>query len=338
MSFVLLTLPQVSLRSNGTCEVGSLAVECISSNTNLADAKTDTNSSEVTLGFHLGSHSLELKPGSLVKLVISQDGQRAYTFEPANEKSGVVHLIIPPPTEDAPHVAQDIETFDHLLTQYTDLSWTFDLPEIRSVPPPLPARTGYSPQPGAHDHQTNIKANVEQAKPVEDSDLRGHLVLMDESNGDILGELPTSLHLTEDPALPNHAQASDAVVLEMQPEMYDACTGAVQAGMIGEDLREAREVIVRAVPPEEQDWLMKSATLVRYAKACLAKPLLTGLNTAKPSQALPHSCSMESPLRRTTTSHIRVPANPSRALLVLYPPVHRPLQPRLRLCSLVHMP
>ena len=42
-----------------------------------------------------------------------------------------------------------------------------------------------------------------------------------------------------------------------------ACTGAVALGEIGEELRDAREVIARAVPKEEQDWVMKSATLVR---------------------------------------------------------------------------
>lgn len=262
MSFTLLTLPEVSLRSEGLSETGLLAVECVSDTSPPPDAKE--SGSALTLGFRLSSHYLKLPQSSPIKLVISRNGQRAYSFEPAGEKTGEVQLVIPPPTEDAPHIAQDIETFDHLLTQYTELSWTFDSPDLRSTPPPLPARSGHTTQPDGHVHQTNIKTNVEQAQPVEDPDLRGHLVLMDESNGDIVGELPGSLHLTEDPSLPKDTNGSDAVVLEMQPAMYDAYTGATKAGMVGDELRNAREVIVRAVPPEEQDLLMKSATVIRY--------------------------------------------------------------------------
>ena len=54
------------------------------------------------------------------------------------------------------------------------------------------------------------------------------------------------------------------VVLEMHPDMYDACTGVKAFGAEGDDLLETREVFVTAVPPEEQDWLMKGASLIRF--------------------------------------------------------------------------
>lgn len=271
MSFTLLTLPHVTLRTSSTFDEGSLTLECVPSSENDAKAK-QTETASMTLAFHVGQHTSRLNPGSPVKLVISQNGQRVYSFDDAlaetnheTKRGSTVHLVIPPPTEDAPHVADDIETFDHLLTQYAELAWSYESP--KTAPPPLPARPGHAatPQPTTHEHQLNIKANVEDAKPVDDPALRGRLVLMDEANGDIVGELPNSLHFHEDPALPKDATASDAVVLEMQPEMYDACTGVKDLAAEGEELREAREVIVRAVPPEDQDWLMKGATLIRCA-------------------------------------------------------------------------
>lgn len=267
MSFTLLTLPQATLRTNTLSETGSLVVECITDGTHAPEGKGDDS---MVLVFRLGSQSHKLEQGSAVKLVISHDGQREYSFDngvaeksDSGKPGSTVHLIIPPPTEDTPHVAEDIETFDHLLTQYAELSWTFASPS--TAPPPLPARSGRSPAPGDGPHQANIKENVDEAKPVADPDLRGRLVLMDEANGDIVGELPKSMDIREDPALPATAQASDAVVLEMQPEMYDACTGVKDMGAEGDELVEAREVIVRAIPPEEHDWLLKGATLVRCA-------------------------------------------------------------------------
>ncbi|EKM56059.1 uncharacterized protein PHACADRAFT_122209 [Phanerochaete carnosa HHB-10118-sp] len=278
MSFTLLTLPQVALRTSSTSQSGQLAVECLSN--------SDGPDTRLALVFHLGSHSLRLGPGTPVKLFIAHNGQRTYAFDPGNAvQSGqekgdsTVHLVIPPPTEDAPHLAHDIEALDHLLMQYTDLSWAHESSTL--APPSLPARPRTpSAQPAHHEHQSNVKDNVEHAKPVADPDLRGRLVLMDESNGDIVGEFPNQLDIREDSTVPNNAAASDPVVLEMQPAMYDACTGAGPVGAISDDLLEAREVIASAVPPEEQDWLMKGATLISQAISGSTSLLVTGITSA----------------------------------------------------------
>ncbi|GJE87993.1 Senescence domain-containing protein [Phanerochaete sordida] len=277
MSTVLLTIPQVSLRTSSVSETGQLAVELLSTGEG-PDAK-------LALVFHLGPHSVKLDPGSLVKLILSANGQRTYVLASAGgvqghtEKSdSTVRLVVPPPSEDAPHLAQDIETFDHLLTQYTDLSWAFETPP--RTPPPLPARPVTPSVQPPHDHQSNIRDNVEHAKPVADPDLRGHLVLMDESTGDIVGELPNQLNIHEDSTIPSNASASDPVVLEMQPALYDAYTGAGPVGAIGNDLLEARDVIARAVPAEEQDWLMKGATLISQAISGSTSLFVTGVTSA----------------------------------------------------------
>ena len=271
MSFTLLTLPQVSLWDGIVPSEGPLRLEYVPSGDHTSNAKDPD--APGTLVFHVGSQSSRLEPGSPVKLLISSRGQRSYSFDVGgpDKREYTVRLVIPAPTEDIVHVSQDIETLDQLLAQYTDLSWNFE--SAQSLPPPLPPRRSPTPNPQlAHDdHQTNIKDNVEQAKPVRDADLRGRLVLMDEANGDIVGELPGTMVIQEDPALRSGANGSNSVVLEMQPDMYDACTGAKDLGAIGDELREAREVIVRAVSPEEQDWIMKGATLIR----CVSKQVST---------------------------------------------------------------
>lgn len=263
MSFTLLTLPQVSLRAGTSSHDSPLTLEYVPGGDDVSDSKSTY--APGTLLFHVGPHSYGLVPGSSVELVIAHNGQRSYSFDATNseKRNSEVHIVIPAPIQDdPPHIAQDIETFDHVLTQSTTLSWRYESPN--NTPPPLPARSPRpsTPQP-VHHEQANIKVNVEEAKPVGDPNLRGRLVFMDASNGDIVGELPKTMDIHEDPAFTGGANASDAVVLEMQPELYDAYTGAKDLSAVGDELHEAREIIVRAVPPEERDWVLKSATLVR---------------------------------------------------------------------------
>lgn len=264
MSFTLLTIPGVSLSTSTISESGILALEHTSGD---EGATNPEGAARVTLALHLNSHIFNLIPHSPVTLVILPSGERIYTFEAATgekstEKPNSVRITVPPPTEDAQHVAADIETFDQVLTQYADFSWTQRSPEV--VPPPLPARRGQAESAAP----PNIKPNVEEHKPVQDPSLRGRLLLMDETNGDVVGELPETLNITEDPSMPGTAgSGADAVVLEMHPDMFDACTGVRPLGSEGEELLGTREVFVSVVPPEEQDWMMKGASIVRYAQS-----------------------------------------------------------------------
>lgn len=292
MSFTLLTLPGVSFSTSTTSESGNLALECVSDDkVPLKAGETDPS---VALSLHLNSHVFNLVPHRSVILVIASSGERLYTLEVAagTEKDDTLKISIPPPTEDAKHVAADIETFDQILTQYTDFSWSYSTPQASTAAPPtLPARPGEF----MNDESTNIKPNVEEHKPVQDPSLRGKLLLMDEANGDIVGELPEAMHITEDPAMPGKAGAAgdetDPVVLEMHPDMYDACTGVRPLGSEGENLLATREVFVRAVPPEEQDWLMKGATLIRSVQSIMPSLIDAYMYLAN-SQAISSSTSL----------------------------------------------
>lgn len=277
MSFTLLALPNVALSSSNVSEHGTLSLECGPSVNGTTVPGTGIDSS-VALALRLNARAFLVNPGSRINLVISHSGERSYTFEAlrigekgAEKSSSSVKVTVPPPTEDAKHVAEDIETFDQLLAQYADLDWSYATPEKSSVPPPLPARNLQVPSsnPPRDAPHTNIKASVEEHRPVDDASLRGRLVLVDEGNGDVVGELPQTLHITEDPSLPMPGRTGGGtgeaapVVLELDPDVFDACTGARPLGTEGEALLELREVFVHAVPPEEHDWMMKGATLIR---------------------------------------------------------------------------
>ncbi len=262
MSFSLLTLPNVKLTGPRITEQGALWVEW-----------SPQPDNTTLLVLHLNTHASGIRPGSRVALLISPSGEREYTFEEVvildekgSERSkGSVKVVVPPPYEDTKHVAEDIQTFDQVLTQYAELSWSHSIPEPKSpAPPPLPVR---SPQPQilTNEPQANIKENVEENKPVQDSSLRGRLVLMDDANGDIVGELPQTLNIREDSALRSPGRTDNAapVVLELQPEMYDAVTGVQPLGAEGKELLQLREVVVRGIPEEERDWMLKGAAVVR---------------------------------------------------------------------------
>ncbi|KAF7799692.1 hypothetical protein EIP86_010934 [Pleurotus ostreatoroseus] len=283
MSFTLLTLPNVSLLTTTTAENGTLAIECLSDPHIPSDNAPGANwDSGITLAFHLNTSAVVLERGSLVSLLIAPSGQRSYSFQGLvgdgpDKKALLARVTIPPPKTSGGFITRDVETFDSLLAQYAKLSWSYgdpaDLPKLKA-PPPLPPRSRHGSPPQIHP---NIMANVEEARPVADPSLRGRLVLMDDANGEVVGELPQSLNVTEDPALAGKSNAP--VVLELDPDTYDACTGARELGAEGEELSEIREVFARAIPPEEQDWLLKGATFVSQAISGSTSLLLSGITS-----------------------------------------------------------
>jgi len=248
-SYTLLSIANVKLHPS---ETGLLSLECI----NASDSGKEHS---MHLVVQLNEHNFPIDPASPVSLVISDDGERTYTIQPTNGgKQSVreVKLIIPCPTEDESHLIEDIETFDHVLAQYAGFSWRTE---------------DGTPTDPAPSYATAIKTGTH----VSDPSLRGHLVLMDESSGEVIGGVQdklAGLSIKEDPAVSaqdkglNAGQDAGPVVLELPPDIYDAYTGAARVGESeGEEFREAREIFVRSIPVEEQDWMTRSATLISQA-------------------------------------------------------------------------
>ena len=89
----------------------------------------------------------------------------------------------------------------------------------------------------------------------EEEDLRGRFVLMNEDSGEIIGALDPSVRVHEDPSLGEKGREEDPVVVEL-PEDADA---------LGE-LRDL-DVLVRTIPPEDRDWMLKGAVFARHVFA-----------------------------------------------------------------------
>jgi spartin len=85
-----------------------------------------------------------------------------------------------------------------------------------------------------------------------DEDLRGRFVLMNEDDGEIVGTLDRSVRVFEDPSLEESGREKDTLVVEV-PEGAE-----VQDGLLEE------EVLVSTIPPEDRDWMLKTAVFVTY--------------------------------------------------------------------------
>ena len=97
----------------------------------------------------------------------------------------------------------------------------------------------------------------------EEEDLRGRFVLVNEDSGDIVGALDRLVRVHEDPSLGERGHEDDPVVVEL-PE------GGGGGGALDEPVD--IEVIVRAIPPEERDWMLKGAEFVRCVFSSFSLP------------------------------------------------------------------
>jgi spartin len=212
-AFILLNLENAMLKTGNVTYDGILALECVTISVTQAQI-TETPARDVYLVLRIKSFETPLDPSGAVKCSI-QNGFRHYSFLGGGGENVVVTLHEPGAHE--PHVKEDLDTFDSILAQYT---------EFRSPQPHLTSPPG-------------------SEKP---EDLRGHVVLVNEDNGEIVGELDNKLIIQEDPTLDDKSQEKGPVVIEIPEE-----------GQNG-----ARAALVRAIPPGEQDMLIKGASLVRY--------------------------------------------------------------------------
>jgi spartin len=142
--------------------------------------------------------------------------------------------------------ADDIELFRSVLVGYiTNVRVNGEQQQqLQQSAPTLP------PSPSA-------RGVVEGAAPVTagvgaaDEDLRGRFVLMNEDDGEIVGTLDRSVRVFEDPSLARRGHENDTLVVEV-PEGADT-----QDGLLDE------EVLVSLIPPEDRDWVLKTAVFVR---------------------------------------------------------------------------
>ena len=245
-AFLLLSLPRATLeRRKDRPVTDSLFLECVT----IPAAQSPFPDRDVYIVIRLGRLEVPVDPYRRVAASIGHDSH-IYTFF-ATDSDPEFSISIPFPRN--PAASQDLETFNHILTQY--VTGFAEERDGQHVPHHLDRKIdGAPPSVGStndHDH--------------EYEDLRGHLVLINESDGTVLGDLDHEFKITEDPTLTRGLPENAPVVIELPPD-YDAAT-AVRGKIPGEEFTPmtTREAFVRAVPPEEQDTLTNTATLIRWA-------------------------------------------------------------------------
>lgn len=148
---------------------------------------------------------------------LSQDDVYTYTFCAPNLERLTLQVQVP--STDDPVLLEDLESFNGILSQYADVYES-------SSTHPAPLKVG------ATSHL------------IDDESLRGHLVLVNEETGAVVGEFDQPFSVREDPKLGLKGHESDPVVIEVNRD-----------GPL--------ELFAMAVPEDQQDWITRSAKVIR---------------------------------------------------------------------------
>jgi len=213
-----------------------------------------------------------------VEFSVDGNGVRSYRFLGTEIDPSILVLSITPTTNDQ-HILEDLDTFEGILTQYSA--------EVRG-------RTHPS-QPTTATRDGSVFG-----------DLRGQLVLINEDNGEVVGQVDKKFNIREDPRLHEKGRENEPVVIEVpdDDDLHDDGTPL--------------EVFARYVPPGEEDWITKSATVVSHAISATTNLLVTTITNvstsyianSKPGTPAPSaSSSSNTPSRSSPAPSSQKPSN-----------------------------
>lgn len=225
-AFVLLTLPNATLTAFDSTESGALHLACVTVQVPDAEAGRD-----VYLMLRLNGTETPIDPAGTIQRTDTPEF-RIYTFHSTDTYPAERVLRISTAKSNQV-LAEDLETFDSLLAQYAD---------FRATPVSVPTDASVVADKSA-PHAPDVYG-----------DLRGHLVAINEDTGEVIGQFDNSqFSLQEDPKMHERGHENDTVYIEV-PDVRS----------IAEQDATALQMFIRAVPPDQQDWITKSATIVRY--------------------------------------------------------------------------
>jgi spartin len=233
-AFLLLTLENATVTTSTFTQSGTLGLECVSVQIPEASAAVDR---DVYLILRLGSVETPIDPAMVIHRTDGH-GWRKYTFHSTEVDLTQMNVTfsLPADQKSSSVFMEDLETFDSILAQYADLQG-------------LPDSAGQTTD-GVGG--SNV---IGPGFPGGHGDLRGHLVVIDEETGEVVGQFDDSkFNIQEDPKLQQRGHEDDAVIIEI-PD-----TNTVQE----DEGRTPMEMFVRTVPTDQQDLITKSATLIRY--------------------------------------------------------------------------
>ncbi|KAJ3813623.1 hypothetical protein F5876DRAFT_73732 [Lentinula aff. lateritia] len=221
--FVLLNIPNVRIRSQQSSysESGTLTIECIYV-TPEGQAAIDRN---VFLILRINSsNEIPLDPRRMITFTAQVQGAHGqmYVLHGTDSDPEVLELYAPVFDSNDANALQrqeDLDTLQGIFTEYTGLT------EVTS-------------------------AHVSHSMPISTNspDLRGHLVLVNEHSGDIIGEVDQRVTVHEDPDISHLGNGHEhgPVVIEINQD----------------EEGQAIEAFARAIPTGQEDWMTKSARLV----------------------------------------------------------------------------
>ena len=244
---LLLTIDGASLSSTSpiypTIPVGLLSLECVT--IPISEHGADPSEHDLWLVLRIDPSNQPGKvptssPDSGLELalpatqqIIHNPSSNTYTLPLTGPGAiyGDTTLTIVLPTPSDSTLQEDYETLEVIFAQYAVLQ-TITPP---SGPPPTSAAG--TPLPVQHD-----------------GDLKGRLVLVDDENGQVVGELSENIQVHEDEAMrsPPRGHEKDPVVVELRDEKEGGRTG----------------VFVHPITVDESDFLMRTAGLVRSVLPC----------------------------------------------------------------------
>src|SRR6266545_2242655 len=233
-AFLLLTLPDSSLTLLGKTENGSLGLECVTVPNPEAKEQRD-----VYLVLRVNATEVPIDPGRVVTRTDTPIF-RSYTFTGTQLEPADVVLRVKVPDQGVlnPELPDQLEAFDSILEQYvTDFRRPVNRADALSEAPIPPTQSaGLGVTSG-------------------EKDLRGHLVLINEENGEVIGEVQENFRIKEDPALYEAGHQNDPVIIEIPEETTR------------ESDANALEAFAILIPPDQQNWITKSASIVRWVVA-----------------------------------------------------------------------
>ncbi|KAL5528862.1 hypothetical protein ACEPAG_4836 [Sanghuangporus baumii] len=296
--FLLLTLNNVEATLAGSTSpiVDQLALECVTLPENSSSFLSEVEfERDIWLILRVGPNEMAISPTQVIRHIRSE---RMFIFEPGTNPVGaesdwILKLPVPRDQSDI----EDQETFGVLLEQYSAVEAIdfYGLPPaysevITQSPVSINPRSSLTKRPvPPPPTQRNLEKpllpprSVSPGLPHENlynDDLRGRLVLVDEHDGELVGTLGERYNIREDNALQARGHEKDPVIVDIPADG---------------DTTRAENVYVYPFPLDQQDSIMKTASIISRGMVLATDAINAGIGAAS-SLYISHAKPNEKPL------------------------------------------
>ncbi|KAF9484940.1 hypothetical protein BDN70DRAFT_848914 [Pholiota conissans] len=252
-AFSLLSVSDVSLFGSGlNPNNGVLDLQCVSMP---HPQSTSSEERDVYLVVRLNNFEIPIDPAAIVTRT-DELKARNYTFSGTFSDPSEFTLSVRGPFVPGDERVETLETFENILEQY--------VAEFRSSTTTTTMAGGV---PQAVEPLTAGQATA-ISSAVKDKDLRGHLVMINEDTGEIIGEVEDRFRIKEDPSIMERGHENDPVVIQVPDDDYTRSAD-----------KHALEAFATIIPPDQRNWISTSANIVSHAISLTTNLLITTITT-----------------------------------------------------------